>query len=262
MTKYRLYIDEVGSADLNASSQNPNHRYLSLTGLIMDLDYVDKHVAPSIEKLKREYFGSHVDEPVILHRRELVQKKFPFQALKDDLAALCFDGDLLGLLDSIDYTVLTVVIDKFEHQQRYTVWRYDPYHYCLSVVVERFIQWLVRKAAVGDVMAESRGGGEDKRLKKSFAKLYNEGSNYVGKESFAQYLTSKQLKLKTKANNIAGLQMADLIAHPSFKATLARQQNQALPSGFGGLIARILEEKKYDRSPTGKVRGWGQKWLP
>ena len=30
--KYRMYIDEVGNSDLNAST-DPNHRYLSLTGV-------------------------------------------------------------------------------------------------------------------------------------------------------------------------------------------------------------------------------------
>lgn len=34
--KYRLYIDEVGSSDMGASHE-PNHRYLSLTGIIMEL---------------------------------------------------------------------------------------------------------------------------------------------------------------------------------------------------------------------------------
>lgn len=112
------------------------------------------------------------------------------------------------------------------------------------------------------MMAESRGGNEDKRLKQSFGRLYEEGSSHLAHEMFAQRLTSRQLKLKAKAMNVAGLQLADLIAHPSFRAVLARQQNQSLAVNFGGQIARILEETKYDRGPGAKLRGWGQKWLP
>ena len=48
---YRLYIDETGNADLKAS-RDPNHRYLSLTGLIMDLDHVRDKAAPGFEALK------------------------------------------------------------------------------------------------------------------------------------------------------------------------------------------------------------------
>lgn len=52
MYKYRIYIDEVGNNDLE-SSDNPNHRYLSLTGLIFELNYVKDIVTPSLEKLKQ-----------------------------------------------------------------------------------------------------------------------------------------------------------------------------------------------------------------
>ncbi len=56
--KYGLYVDEVGNSDLGAS-HDPNHRYLSLTEVILELGYFDSAVFPGIEKLKRVYFGSH-----------------------------------------------------------------------------------------------------------------------------------------------------------------------------------------------------------
>jgi hypothetical protein len=259
--KYRMYVDEVGNSDLNASS-DPNHRYLSLTGVILDLGYVAETVAPKLEALKQKYFDSHPDDPVVLHRKELVNKSPPFDALRDDVVLRRFNSDFLLLLDHLDFSVITVVIDKLEHAQRYAVWRYDPYHYCLAVLTERFVLWLRSRNAVGDVMAESRGGKEDRRLKASFERVVEDGTDYLDASALARYLTSKQLKVKSKGNNIAGLQLADLIAHPSFRATLARRQNQALPSNFGGQIAQLLEESKYHRDPRGKIYGWGRKWLP
>ncbi len=259
--KYRMYVDEVGNSDLGASN-DPNHRYLSLTGVIFNLEYVDRVVFPTVEDLKRRYFGSHPDDPVIFHRKELVNRRPPFAALTDPTIEQSFNQELLGLLESLDYVVVTAVIDKLEHQRRYSVWRFDPYHYCLTVLVERYVRWLERCDGQGDVMAESRGGREDRRLKDSFERVYEKGSDYVSPEQFSKRLTSRQLKVKAKSNNIAGLQIADLIAHPSFRATLARRENQALPTNFGGQIARILENGKYDRSPRGQIDGWGRKWLP
>lgn len=119
--KYRLYIDEVGNSDLGAS-QDPNHRYLSLTGVILELEYVDQAVFPAIEDLKRRYFGSHPDDPVILHRKELVNKKAPFDPLRDPEKEVLFNAELLQLLEDIDYVAMTVVIDKLEHRLRYQVW--------------------------------------------------------------------------------------------------------------------------------------------
>ena len=259
--KYRMYVDEVGNSDMGAS-QDPNHRYLSLTGVVLELGYVDSVVFPTLEGLKRTYFGSHPDEPVILHRKELVNKKTPFTALRDTGVEQKFNDDLLAMLRNIDYTVFTVVIDKLEHQQKYQVWRFDPYHYCLLIVVERFVLWMRRRSAVGDVMAESRGGKEDRRLKNSFERVYDQGSNFLPRQEFVRHLTSRQLKVKAKSNNIAGLQLADLIAHPSYRATLARKSGQPLASNFGGMIASILEQSKYDRDAQGQIDGWGRKMLP
>lgn len=35
--KYHLYVDEVGNSDLG-TSHDPSHRYLSLTGIILESD--------------------------------------------------------------------------------------------------------------------------------------------------------------------------------------------------------------------------------
>ena len=244
------------------ASQNPNHRYLSLTGVILELGYVESTVFPAIEDLKKRYFHSHPDEPVILHRKELVNKKHPFENLRDPNIEQAFNRELLKLIKELDYVVITIVIDKLEHTQRYTTWRFDPYHYCLTVIVERYVLWLKSRNATGDVMAESRGGKEDRRLKDSFERVHSSGSNFMSPEDFQACLTSRQLKVKPKSNNIAGLQLADLIAHPSFRATLARHEHQRLPDNFGGRIAQILEDNKYYMSAGGQVDGWGRKWLP
>jgi hypothetical protein len=163
MTKYRMYVDEVGNPDLE-SSDNPNHRFLSLTGVIIELEYVRLVINPQMEALKHKYFTAHPDEPIVLHRKEILNRKPPFEGLRDPAMAEFFDLDLIDLLKKWEYTVITVCLDKRKHQEMYTVWRYDPYHYCLAILMERFNFWLNRREGQGDVMAESRGGKEDRRL--------------------------------------------------------------------------------------------------
>lgn len=127
MTKYRLYIDEVGNPDLG-NAGNPNHRFLSLTGVIIDLKHVEERVHPEMEGLKRRYFKSHPDDPIILHRKELVNKKPPFTALQDPTTEKDFNRELLGFFRSWEYRVISVCLDKKRHNETYTTWRYDPYH--------------------------------------------------------------------------------------------------------------------------------------
>ena len=242
--KCRIYIDEVGNSDLG-SSHNSLHRFLSLTGVIIDLEYVDKILHHQMEDLKSDYFKSHPDEPVILHRKELVNAKYPFKALKDEKVKKRFDRDLLNLLQSWEYTVITVCLDKLAHKETYQIWRYDPYYYCLAILLERYTFYLEQKQQNGDVMAESRGGKEDKRLKDSFSKLWNEGTNYILQDRIQTVLTSKQLKVKSKLNNISGLQLADIIAHPSRNEILFENGVLENLAPFSKLILRILQSKYY-----------------
>ena len=120
--KYRMYVDEVGNPDLE-SSDNPLHRFLSLTGLIIDLHYVSRVLHPQMEQLKSKYFDSHPDDPVIFHRKELLNAKHPFEVLRDPETRSRFDGDILRFLNEWEYAVISVCLDKKSHKDTYRVWR-------------------------------------------------------------------------------------------------------------------------------------------
>jgi hypothetical protein len=254
-----MYVDEVGNADLG-SSDDPNHRFLSLTGVIAELGQVEQVIHPEMESFKRQFFRSHPDEPLIFHRRELVYANHPFERLRDVSIRREFDQQLMSLLDAWQYVVISVCLDKKKHKETYTVWHYDPYHYCLAVMLERYAFLPRRRGSQGDVMAESRGGKEDRRLKDSFARLWERGTEYVAPDLFQLTLTSKQLKVKAKTNNIAGLQLADLIAHSSRDELL--NENGLLGkeiSPFSQQVIRILQGK-YNQL-GGRVAGIGKKFI-
>ncbi|MEI6091224.1 MAG: DUF3800 domain-containing protein [bacterium] len=254
-----MYIDECGNPGLE-TSENPNHRFLSLTGIILELKYSAEILHPEIEELKKKYFQYHPDEPIIFHRKEMVNRINQYDVLKDPGIQKQFDCDLLEKLKNWDYTVISVCIDKKSHKDLYTTWRYDPYHYCLAVLIERFCFFLRQNNAVGDVMAESRGGKEDMRLKKSFNGLFETGTNYMSKEIIQNCLTSKELKVKPKQNNISGLQLADLIAHPSRdEILLEKGLITKVLAPFASEIIKILQDKYYSRK--GIIKGSGRKMI-
>jgi hypothetical protein len=246
--KYRIYIDETGSSDLQ-SSDNPNHRFLCLTGVALALDHVEQVVYPQMEALKAKYFQSHPDEPVVFHRKEMMNRRMSFRVLTDDQTRLAFDAELLHYMREWDYTVISICLDKKAHREAYQVWRYDPYHYCLKILLERYVFFLDGKHGKGDVMSESRGGKEDVRIKESFERLWLKGTDFVPAERFQSVLTSRQLKCKPKANNIAGLQLADLIAHPSRDEILNENGfKESDLASFSKQIIDILRSKYYQRN--------------
>jgi hypothetical protein len=101
-------------------------------------------------------------------------------------------------------------------------------------------------------------GKEDLRLKRAFRRLWEKGTDYVGPETFQNYLTSGELKVKPKTNNIAGLQIADIIAHPSRNEILCDNWfSEVSISPFARKIIAILQSKYYRRE--GSI--YGKKFL-
>jgi hypothetical protein len=260
---YRIYVDEVGNYDL-AHADEPNQRFLSLTGVILESGYTMRVLQPEMDQLKRRFFQWDPDEPVIFHRKELVNKRPPFHPLRDPSIEADFNQALLDALTRWEYCVITVVIDKKAHRDRYQVWHYHPYHYCLAVLLERFVLFLRAGSHRGDVMVESRGGKEDGKLKESYARLYERGTDHIPPERWQHCLTSQELKVKPKSANIAGLQLADLIAHPSRREVLLEHGLvDDRRDVFGERICEILRASKYHRNrQTGRIMGYGQKLLP
>lgn len=263
MSLHRLYIDEVGNHDME-HVVHPNQRFLGLTGVMVDSDQMRRIIQPQMNQLKIRFFQSDPDEPVIFHRKELVNKRPPFDVLLDSEVENKFNSALLDSLSQWDYRVVTVVIDKKAHREQYRVWRYHPYHYCMAVLLERYVLWLETIDSRGDVMVESRGGVEDSKLKDSYVRLCREGTDFVDVVRWQARLTSRELKVKPKSANIAGLQLADLIAHPSRQEILVDENMmQDDRQTFGRKISEILRAQKYLRNPrTGEVKGYGKKMLP
>lgn len=262
MSLYRIYIDETGNHDMT-HVDDPNQRFLALTGVIIESEYNTSVFQPELNEIKRQFFNHDPDIPVILHRKEIVNRRSPFEALRDPDVESQFNNRILNFLKHWQYFVITVVIDKKNHRDHYNVWRYHPYHYCLAVMLERFVLFLHYGNHLGDVMVESRGGVEDEKLKDSYQRLYHIGTDNIPAERWQERLTSGELKVRSKTADIAGLQLADIIAHPSRREILLDHQLIVDQRDiFGDKICKILRDDKYLRSPRGQIEGYGKKLLP
>jgi len=129
-------------------------------------------------------------------------------------------------------------------------------------MLERFRLFLDIKRAKGDVMIESRGGAEDRRLKKSFRGLMEKGTNNLPAEDLQRHLTSLELKVRAKEANISGLQIADLLAHPCRRYVFQTifKMNDGKKT-FADEIIKILVHGKFFRY-NGEIYRYGVKKLP
>lgn len=255
--RYRVYIDESGDHSYNLLD-DPSHRYLALLGVWFRLadDYVE--FADNLANFKREVFGPRPDKPVILHRSDIINRKGPFGMLRDTDIRAKFDAGLLGIIRRARFTMVCVIIDKQAHSAKHTS-PFHPYHYCLAAMLDRYVGWLNYKNAVGDVMAESRGREEDLQLKQAYRRVYESGTLLFDYRHHQRALTSRDIKLQAKAANIAGLQLADLLAHPVKQACLLEKQLVAdTGEVFGKEICRAVEGKFNLREWRGQVEGYGK----
>ena len=111
-------------------------------------------------------------------------------------------------------------------------------------------------------MAESRGGKEDQQLKAAYHRVYENGTYFREAEFFQRVLTSKEIKLKPKSANIAGLQVADLLAYPCKQEILVMKERIEDPGEvFGKEICRCIAPKYNRRYSDGRIRGYGQVFL-
>jgi len=104
MATYRLYVDEVGNDDMS-HADDERHRYLSLSGVAMDQDYARDYASPELIALKT-ILRHDPDQPVILHRKDIVNKRGVFKCLGDEEIREQFDAEMVKFFSSTQYTSL------------------------------------------------------------------------------------------------------------------------------------------------------------
>jgi hypothetical protein len=70
--------------------------------------------------------------------------------------------------------------------------------------------------------------------------LLEKGSGYADAAQIGGALTSRQLKVKQKSNNLAGLQLADLVAHPSRNEILSEHGHSVTIAPFAAKVIAFL----------------------
>jgi hypothetical protein len=257
--RFRLYIDESGDHSANLMDSE-SHRFLALLGVWFEHnDYIA--FADTMETFKRDIFGARPDRPVCLHRSDVINRKGPFFVLRDTKVADKFDERLIRLISEARFTMICVIIDKKKQKERYAAmaspFSLHPYHFCLAAILFRYCRWLLGQEAIGDVMAESRGREEDLQLKNAYKNVYQSGTNSLSHDKYQRALSSKEIKLQSKRACIAGLELADMLAHPVKSIYLHRKGLISEPPGpFGVRIHAAVHDKLLTANGSPENVGW------
>lgn len=258
---YRMYIDESGDHTYSVNGGD-GKRYLGITGVIFETQYYKDVFHPAFEAFKQKHFPHSPDEPVVLHRKELINKSGPFWRLRDEGKEESFNEDFLKLLLDYDYKIISVVIDKKAHVDRYGELALHPYHFCLIALLERYCGLLNFSNTKGDLLAEGRGGHEDMQLKEAYKNVYESGTTFRKSDFFQNSLKSKEIKIKPKLANIAGLQLADLLAHPCKNQILfENKKTDKVGGSYAQKIYEVINKKYNKHAYKDTIEGYGRVFI-
>jgi Protein of unknown function (DUF3800) len=238
---YIAYVDESG--DHGLESIDPHYPIFVLACSVFRYeDYADTVARVTLFKFK--YFGH---DQVILHEREIRKRIGPFSILKDQETREAFHDDLTELVDEARFTLIASVIRKADLTHRY-IWPENLYHLAMGFCLERLKLHLDDLGYSGEtcVVFERRGTKEDRDLELEFRRICA-GVNYFNEP------LPFDIIIAPKSSNSSGLQMADMIARPVGRHVLDPTQSNR---------AYDVAEKKFRRSPSGKIEGWGLKHFP
>ena len=218
-----------------------------LGGVIMEQAYAEGALKHAFADFKRRLFGR---DDLILHTADITRNRNGFERLKERDFRERFYRELNALLRGLDFQVVACVVRKDVHLVRYGVAALDPYMLSLDVLVERFCMDVGNVAGGGVIVAERRGDTLDRQLDIAWLNLKVQGTRYMQARDIAHRVMA--LNLRGKSENLAGLQLADLVVTPIGRKVMGKPIKEDY---------RVVEQK-FRRSPSGRVEGYGLIVLP
>ena len=201
---YVVYVDESG--DHSLASINPDFPVFVLALCVIHKRHYAEKIIPAVEKLKFNYFGH---DSVVLHEHDIRKQKGDFAFLSHLPTRLEFVGQLSSIMVASNFILIACVVDKTRMSKSEGA-STNPYHIALDICLESLRGFLAEKKQdhlQTHVVVECRGKKEDRELELEFRRICD-GNNARNRQ------LPFDVVFADKKTNLAGLQLADLVARP------------------------------------------------
>ena len=214
-----LYLDESGTHNITSPEQD--YPVFVLGGVIMGKDYAEGAATNRLNDLKRELFGT---TDITLHTADITRNRNGFERLTDKGFRKVFYTALNKVMAELDYEIIACAIDRNNYAALYKTYKIDPYHLSLRILIEKFCEDIGDVHAGGLIMAERRDEMLDRQLENVWESLLISGTKKCKAKNINKRLTG--LHLIAKADRLAGLELADLIASPIGRHLLGKPEHK------------------------------------
>jgi len=241
-----LFLDESG--DHNLAIIDPIHPIFVLGGIIVNEDYAHGELADKLNIFKKELFGT---TDIILHTADFTRQKNGFERMIEREFCKIFYEKLNQLVSELDITILACAIRKDLHITKYGMEALDPYLLSLNILTERFCFAIGHDGIRGTIFIEARDKISNRKLEIAWQNIQISGTKFMRPTDINHRISN--LELKTKQDNLAGLEIADLIVTPIARNFLNRTSRIDLD---------ILHSKIWINNISGEKNGHGLIILP
>lgn len=202
-----LYLDESG--DHNMAAIDPQYPVFVLGGVLVDKQYAENRLEEEVARFKLDVLGR---TDISLHTMDIVRQRNGFESLVESGFRERFYQSLNALMQRLQYRIIACAIRKYDLRKRPGRLVQDPYTLSLHVLVERMCIVVSNEGANGIIIAESRGQPMDRELELAWEALCLEGTARLKPQTIRERIVD--LQIRDKRENLAGLQLADLVVSP------------------------------------------------
>lgn len=213
-----LFLDESG--DYNPETIDPQYPVFVLGGVIADDAYAAGPMTDALDDFKSDLFGR---TDIVLHTADIARKRNGFEPLRDAGLRAHFYRRLNELMREMQYSALACAIHKHPDQWLYRAFYPDLYLLAFPALVQQFC-YEIGNASGGVIFAERRNPNDDRELQRSWERLRETGTRRIRPSEVRRRITD--LRLRSKADCPAGLELADLVVSPIGRHILGKPDKE------------------------------------
>jgi Protein of unknown function (DUF3800) len=201
LSRWLVFCDECG--DHSLVKIDPDFPLFLLSLVLVDRREYAERIVPALARFKLDWFDH---EGINLHSYEIRKAKGPFALLSHRPWRESFNEHLSRLMTDLPYRAFCVAVRKDALVKRHGIEADNPYDLALAQGVDAVHAWIEgHGGGAAAWVAEARGKREDRDLASTWKHLHAFGLQaYLG----------ETLEFVPGSDNVAGIQLADLIGHP------------------------------------------------
>lgn len=222
---YIIYADESGDHSLAKVFDEEYPVFVLAFCIFKKTDYIGQALT-KLSQLKFDFWGH---DAVVLHSHKIRKQKEEFALLGNIPTMEKFIERINEMVTNTSFCVVATAIDKRRLQKQYPKPQ-SPYNLELLFCLERatkFLSEMGQKERLTHIIVEARGKKEDAELELEFRRII------MQQKGLAKF----DIIFSDKKSNGAGLQIADLMAHPIGRYVINPKQ--------GNRSYNIVEKKFY-----------------